>query len=56
MTGNDLVEQENYEFGMEKKLYDGMDRVDRRDKRNEIKTSAVTTRYRNNYEKINWDA
>ena len=53
MTGNDLVKQENYEFGLEKKLVDKyMDRVDRRDKRGEIISFAATSAYRNNYERI----
>ena len=55
MTGDDLIIQENYEFGLEKKLYDKMDKVDRRDKRNEIKSFVSTEVYRNNYDKINWD-
>ena len=55
MTGDDLIVQENYEFGLEKKLYDKMDKVDRRDKRNEIKSFVSTEVYRNNYDKINWD-
>lgn len=55
MTGDDLIAQENYEFGLEKKLYDSMDRVDRREKRNQIKSFVVTKRYRVNYDKINWN-
>ena len=54
MTGNDLVMQENYEFGLEKQLVDSMDRVDRRDKRDEIISSVPTKRYRDNYDKIKW--
>lgn len=54
MTGDDLITQENYEFGLEQKLYDKLDRVDRRDKRNEIKSFVTTRKYRNNYDKIDW--
>ncbi len=54
MTGDDLIEQENYEFGLEQKLYDKLDRVDRRDKRNEIKSFVTSRKYRENYDKIDW--
>lgn len=54
MTGNDLIQQENYEFALEKKLVDSMDRVDKRDKRGEIRSMASNSQYRNNYDKINW--
>ena len=37
-----------------KKLVDKMDRVDRRDKLNEIRTPAVTDSYRVKYGKIDW--
>lgn len=52
MTGNDLITQENYEFGLEKTLVDKMDRVDRRNKRDEIISAVATRKYLNNYEKI----
>ena len=54
MTGNDLVVQENYEFGLEKNLVDGMDRVDRRDRRNEIVSFTSTPKYRRGYDNIDW--
>lgn len=54
MTGDDLITQENYEFGLEEKLYNKMDRVDRRDKRNQIKSFVTTREYRKNYDKIDW--
>jgi hypothetical protein len=38
-----------------KPLIDKMDRVDRRDKLNEIKTPPATNTYRIKYEKINWN-
>lgn len=50
MTGNDLIVQENYEFGLEKKHVDSMDRVDRRDLRNEIKSFTTNANYRNGYD------
>ena len=52
MTGNDLIAQENYEFGLEKKLVDKMDRVSRRDKRNEIISFVPNRNYRKNYDLI----
>jgi len=54
MTGNDLVVQENYEFGLEKQLVDSYDRVDRRDKRGEIVSNVPSTAYRRGYDNINW--
>jgi len=54
MTGNDLVAQENYEFGLEKQLVDSYDKVDRRDKRGEIISSIPTNRFRNGYDNIDW--
>lgn len=54
MTGDDLVKQENYEMGFERQLFNNMDRVDRRDRRNHIISMTVTDSYRNNYSKINW--
>lgn len=52
MTGNDLVKQENYEFGLEKQMVDKMDRVDRRDKRDEIISFIASKAYLDNYERI----
>ena len=52
MTGNDLIVQENYEFGLEKRLVDRMDRVSRRDRRNEIISFVPNNNYRNNYDRI----
>ena len=49
MTGNDLIVQENYEFGLEKQMVDSMDRVDRRDKRGEIISFTSTNKYRFGY-------
>ncbi len=54
MTGQDLVAQENYEFGLEKDYVDNMDRVDRREKRGEIVSFVPTSRYRRGYDQINW--
>jgi len=55
MTGDDLIAQENYEFGLEEKLYNKMDKVDRRDKRNQIKSFVTTRIFRKNYDKIDWN-
>lgn len=52
MTGDDLIKQENYEFGLEKNLVDKMDRVDRRDQREEIISFVATPAYRDNYDNI----
>ena len=54
MTGQDLIAQENYEFGLEKQMVDQMDRVDRRDKRDEVFTSPASPAYRRNYDLIDW--
>jgi hypothetical protein len=56
MTGDDLVKQENYEFGLEQQYFDGLDRVDRRDKRGEITSFAATAKYRSGYDLIDWSA
>lgn len=53
MTGKDLRVQEAHEESMDKKLFDSMDMVDRRDKRNHI-VSRASTNYSQNYSKINW--
>ena len=52
MTGNDLIVQENYEFGLEKKMVDSMDRVDRRDLREEIISFTTNRNYRAGYDLI----
>lgn len=54
MTGNDLIAQENYEFGLEKQLVDSYDRVDRRDKRDEIISFVSNEYFRKGYDRINW--
>ena len=54
MTGGDLIKQENYEFSLEKKIVELMDRVDRRDKRGEIMSFVPNEKYRNNYDQIKW--
>jgi hypothetical protein len=54
MTGQDLITQENHEFGLEKQMVDKMSRVDRRDKRGEIVSFATTPAYRSGYDLINW--
>jgi hypothetical protein len=54
MTGKDLVVQENYEHGMDKQLFDSMDKVDRRDKRNHI-MSMSSTSYVEHFGGIDWN-
>ncbi len=56
MTGKDLVVQETYEASIERKIFNGMDRVDRRDKRNHIVSMPTDKKYREHYEKINWSS
>ena len=55
MTWKDLITQENYEFSLEKKMFDSMDRVDRRDRRGEITSFPCTNKYREGYDRINWN-
>jgi hypothetical protein len=55
MTGKDLVAQEEYELSIERNLYDNMDRVDRRDKRDEIISMVSNKKFRENFDKINWE-
>jgi len=55
MTGEDLIKQENYEFGLEKQYVDTLDRVDRRDKRGEIVSFATSSKYRVGYDRIDWN-
>lgn len=54
MTGQDLIAQENYEFGIEKQIVNSYDRVDRRDKRGEIISMVPTSAFRKGYDKIDW--
>ena len=54
MTGNDLIVQENYEFGLEKNLVDKMDRVDRRNLRDEITSMTATPAFRRGFDLIDW--
>lgn len=56
MTGDDLIKQENYEFGLEKNLVDKMDRVDRRDLRGEIISFIANKNYLIGYDNINWNS
>jgi len=52
MTGRDLVVQEEHEAGFERNLFDNMDRVDRRDMRDEITSFTATQKYRAGYDRI----
>lgn len=52
MTGKDLVVQEEHEANFERQLFNGMDKVDRRDKRNQIVSSTATPQYRDGWERI----
>lgn len=54
MTGKDLIVQEEYEQGLDKALFNSMDKIDRRDKRNHIFSMAFSKQGRKNYEKIDW--
>ena len=54
MTGQDLVAQENHEFGFERQYFDSLDRVDRRDKRGEITSMISSNKYRKGYDAIDW--
>ena len=54
MTGKDLIAQENYEFGLEKQMVDSMDRVGRRDKRNEVISKSYSPRPGFGQDIINW--
>ena len=55
MTGKDLIAQENHEAGMEKQIFDSMDKVDRRDKRGHIAVYPSKA-YRDNYDNIDWES
>jgi len=54
LTGRDRVIQENHEFGIEKQLFDNLDRVDRRDRQGEIVSFVANNKYRINYDLIDW--
>ena len=54
MTGTDLIAQEEHELQFERAYFDGLDRVDRRDKRGEITSFVQTARYRTGYDRIIW--
>ena len=54
MTGRDLVLQEEHELQFERTYFDGLDRVDRRDKRGEITSAVPSSAYRRGYDNINW--
>jgi hypothetical protein len=54
MTGNDLIQQENYEFSIEEEYFNRLDRVDRRDKRDEITSFVANRNYLSGYDRINW--
>jgi len=54
MTGKDLLVQEEYEAGIEKNLFDSMDSVDRRDKREHIVSKSFSRRGKSNYDSIKW--
>jgi hypothetical protein len=54
MTGKDLIVQEAYEESIDKNLFNSMDRVDRRDRRLHIVSSASSGNWRKNYSKIDW--
>ena len=52
MTGTDLVLQEEHESNFERELFNSMDRVDRRDKRDEITSFVSNRKYRDGYDRI----
>lgn len=54
MTGKDLQKQEAYEESIDRKHFDSMDLVDRRDKRDHIVSRTFTRNYDQNYSKIKW--
>ena len=54
MTGLDLVRQENHEMKLDRKLFNDMDSVDRRDKRNHIRSHVANSNYLNKFSKINF--
>lgn len=55
MTGEDLIEQENYEENVDRQIFNNYDRVDRRDKRGEIVSFVANSRFRNGYDRIDWN-
>jgi len=52
MTGKDLSLQEEHEAGYERQLFNSMDRVARRDKRDEITSFVANRKYRAGYDLI----
>lgn len=54
MTGEDLIKQEAYEEEFDRNYFNNLDRVDRRDKREEITSFVATEQYRTGYDKIKW--
>jgi len=55
MEGKDLALQEAHEEGFDRQLFDSMDSVDRRDKRDHIRSSASSRAFVNNYGNIDWN-
>ena len=54
MTGEDLVKQETHEEKYDENYFNGLDRVDRRDKRGEITSFVANKKYLEGYDMINW--
>lgn len=54
LTGADRVAQENHEFSIEKRYFDSLDRVDRRERRGEITSFVASPLYRKGYDQVNW--
>lgn len=52
MTGEDLRVQETHEQQYDRNYFNGMDRVDRRDRRGEITSFVPNNAYRNGYDLI----
>ena len=56
MTGNDLVKQEEHELQYDRAYFNGLDRVDRRDKRYEITSFVTNGNYRRGFDNIVWNS
>ena len=54
MTGNDLRMQEEHELQIDRNYFDGMDKVDRRDRRGEITSFVASRKYRQGFDLIRW--
>ena len=54
LTGTDRIVQENHEFAMDKRYFDSLDRVDRREKRGEITSFVPSPLYRKGYDQVDW--